>query len=192
MCVLRLIPKNFSINLPWGLGGVSVDLSEAAEHAAWSLYVELNTRVATKPLEKGEGSVREALTSLYNLFGITRQIIKDAGVDVARARKGKQSLGSIAMSVLNDALRSKLVAWHTSLSAHEAETWKQLIERGKSVPNNAELATALVDEVKWSEYDAFYKELKELQTELRRYTLIMGALAGVTQSDDVKLSTDDA
>ncbi len=187
---MRLVPKSFAVNLPW-LGSVSVDLSEEAERAAWALYVELNTRIATKPLEKGQGSVREALTSLYNLFGITRDVLKDAGVDVAKARGGKKSLGSIAMDMLNQGIRTDLLKWHTSLSAHEADTWKKMIDGGKSVPNNPGVAAALVDEADWGDYDAFYEELKKLQERLRRYVVILGALAGVTESPDVKPTEEE-
>jgi hypothetical protein len=188
---MRLVPKSFSVNLPWGIGGVSMDVSEEAERAAWMLYVELNTRIATKPLERGEGSVREALTSLYNLFGITRMVLKEAGVDVAKARKGKQSLGTIAMSFLNDVVRPSLVAWHTSLSAHEAATWKRMIESGKPLPNNMALATALVDETSWEGYDTFHAELQELQDQLRKYVAILGSLAGAAESHDVTQAAED-
>jgi hypothetical protein len=188
---MRLKAKSFSVSLPWGLGGINLDVSEAAEKAAWALYLELNTRVATKPLEKGEGSVREAMTSLYNLFEITREILKAGGVEVAKARGGRQSLGTIAMSFLNEVVRPSLVTWHTSFSSHEADTWKNMIEQGKAVPNNPGVASALVDESAWSGYDTFYPELEQVQAKLRKYVAILGAIAGVTDSPDVTLTENE-
>ena len=188
---MRLIPKNFSVNLPWGMGGVSIDISEEAELAAWALYVELNTRIATEPLKKGDGSVREALTSLYKLFGIVREELKKAGIDVARVRKGKESLGSISMSFLNNVIRPDLVKWHTSLSTHETATWSKMIADGKMVPNHPALAGALVDESKWVGYDSFYSELEILQDKLHKYVEILGALAGVKMTDDVKFNPEE-
>jgi hypothetical protein len=112
-------------------------------------------------------------------------VICEAGVDVAKARQGKQSLGTIAMSFLNDVVRPSLVAWHTSLSAHEAATWKRMIESGKPLPNNMELARALVDETSWEGYDTFHAELQELQEKLCKYVAIVGLLAGAAESPDV-------
>ena len=51
--------------------------------AAWKLYVELNTRIATQPLDESDGVLREALSSLYAVFGITRETLKEAGPAVS-------------------------------------------------------------------------------------------------------------
>jgi hypothetical protein len=182
---VRFTTKSFFINLPWGLGGVQVDVTEDIEKVAWALYVELNTRIATRPLERGEGSVREALTSLYRLFEITRSVLKEAGVGVAKFPEGQQSLASIAMEFLNTVVRPDLVRWHTSLAAHEAATWRRLVDGGKPLPNHPDLARALVDETAWEGYTSFHDELAVLQEKLGRYVVILGALAGATESRDV-------
>jgi hypothetical protein len=181
--------KSFSINLPFGLGGVDLEVTDDVANAAWKLFVELNTRIATKPLNRGEGSVREALTSLYRLFEITRTALKDAGLDVTKSQKGQESLGVISMRLLNEAIRPKLVRWHTSLSAHEAATWQQLVEEGKTLPSHPDLARALVDETLWTGYEDFHRELAGLQEGLRHYVQILGALAGAAESPDVTSRT---
>src|SRR2546430_9769848 len=56
--------RTVSINLPFGLGGVDIDVTEAEARAAWNLYVEMATRVAARPLEAGQGFAPEALKSL--------------------------------------------------------------------------------------------------------------------------------
>jgi hypothetical protein len=85
--------------------------------AAWSLYVELVTRIAVQPLEVDQGLVREAMNSLYSLFGTTREVLKAAGPDVGASR---DSVGGIAITVLNNGLRPFLAKWHPLLQAWEA------------------------------------------------------------------------
>jgi hypothetical protein len=46
---------------------------------AWKLFVETLTRVATQPLGLEDGSLREALTSLYGLFGAAQCISARGG-----------------------------------------------------------------------------------------------------------------
>jgi hypothetical protein len=49
------------------------------KNAAWDLYVELITRVATQRLEPDEGDEAAALQSLHDLFELTRSSIKQYG-----------------------------------------------------------------------------------------------------------------
>ena len=84
--------------------------------AAWELYVELATRIATQPLDPDTGIAREALTSLHQLFAITRATLRAAGPEVG-ATGG--SVGYLAISVLNHGLRPFLSRWHPRLAAWE-------------------------------------------------------------------------
>src|SRR5690606_11840570 len=86
--------------------------------AAWELYVELQTRVATQDLSESDGLLREALGSLHAIFSITRQILKAAGPGVAM---GQESLGGYSMAILNRVLRPLLAKWHPALLDWEAE-----------------------------------------------------------------------
>ncbi len=61
--------KKVSVSLPFGIGSAEWETDPAERKAAWSLYVELVTRIAVQPLEVDTGLIREALNSLYNLFG---------------------------------------------------------------------------------------------------------------------------
>ncbi|GAA2611548.1 hypothetical protein [Paractinoplanes durhamensis] len=152
---LRL--RTVSINLPFGLGGVQVDVSEAEARAAWNLYVELATRVAVRPLEEGQGFAREALNSLYTLFGTTRQVLRQAGPEIA---DGPEALGPLAIRILNEGLRPFMVRWHTELTAFEA-----------SVPSG---------ESGWPRRAEFDKDLQRVQAELGIYVEMLAKLAGVT------------
>lgn len=73
--------------------------------AAWEMYVELLTRIATQPLPDDSGIETTALDSVYSLFGITRDILR---------KYGKDSIGfaRIAIIILNQVLRPFTARWH--------------------------------------------------------------------------------
>src|SRR5689334_24814943 len=109
--------RSLSLNLPFGLGGVQVDVTDADARVAWNLYVEFATRVAVIPQAAGAGSAREALNSLYSLFATTREVLRGAGPEIAR---GPDDVGPVAIKVLNEGLRPFTARWHTELAAYEA------------------------------------------------------------------------
>ncbi len=73
--------------------------------AAWEMYVELLTRIATQPLDDDSGMESSALKSVYSLFVITRDILR---------RYGKDSIGfaKIAIIILNQVIRPFTARWH--------------------------------------------------------------------------------
>lgn len=73
--------------------------------AAWEMYVELLTRIATQPLPDNSGMESSALESVYSLFGITRGVLR---------KYGKDSIGfaKIAVIVLNQIVRPFTARWH--------------------------------------------------------------------------------
>jgi hypothetical protein len=110
--------KKVSVNLPFGIGGAEWEADVTERKAAWSLYVELVTRIPIQSLEADQGLLREALDSLYCMFAITRQILREAGPDVGISLA---SVGGIAIAVLNKGLRPFLSQWHPLLQTWEAE-----------------------------------------------------------------------
>jgi hypothetical protein len=98
------------------LGRLEFEANEVEQQAAWSLYVELTTRTAIQPLEIQTGLLRETLDSLHSLFGLTREILREAGPAVAH---GPNSFGPVAIEVLNKGLRPFTSKWHPLLDAHE-------------------------------------------------------------------------
>ena len=60
---MSFVPKKVSVSLPFGIGSVEWEVDQKQSRAAWSLYVELVTRIAVEPLKADEGLVREALNS---------------------------------------------------------------------------------------------------------------------------------
>ncbi|MEN8180103.1 MAG: hypothetical protein ABFS39_15985 [Pseudomonadota bacterium] len=73
--------------------------------AAWDLYVEMLTRIATQPLPETHGDEKTALESVYQLFPLTREIIRQHGRDCSNFTK-------IAIVVLNQVVRPFTANWH--------------------------------------------------------------------------------
>ena len=48
----------------------------ADKDAAWELYIEMITRIATQNLEPEQGDEKTALESVFKLFSLTRETIK--------------------------------------------------------------------------------------------------------------------
>ncbi|MEW6377975.1 MAG: hypothetical protein AB1611_00050 [bacterium] len=75
------------------------------KNAAWELYIELLTRIATQRLPEEHGNELTALNSIYSLFGLTRETIK---------RNGRHCIefAKIAIVVLNQKIRPFTAKWH--------------------------------------------------------------------------------
>ena len=88
--------------------------SEPDRDAAWDLYVELLTRVATQPLSETGGDERAALESVYSLFPTTRAIIRARGRDCIEFTK-------LAVVVLNQVIRPFTTKWHRAAASGDFE-----------------------------------------------------------------------
>jgi len=150
------------VGLPFELGKLEFEPDEAERRAAWELYVELSTRIAVQPLGPDEGILREALTSLYNVFGATREILREAGPRVAR---GRNSVGAVAIKVLNVGLRPFLSKWHPLLQEYEAKRPPDVSVRDH--------------ERNWEREAELREELNELRKEMIVYADALAQIAGV-------------
>ena len=154
--------KRVTLSLPFGLGSAEWGEDPTQRRAAWSLYVELVTRIAVQPLEGDQGLTREALTSLYRLFETTRATLKEAGPDVGASL---DSVGGIAIAVLNQGLRPFLAKWHPQL-----QTWEGQRPAGVSPKEHERM---------WPYEPALRAELETLRGELERYADALATIAGV-------------
>jgi hypothetical protein len=153
-----------TVKLPWVEGKWVVD--DAQRSAAWEIYVELVTRVSVEPLGKDDGLLREALTSLYSLFGETRRILRVYGPGVAIPMKRKLlSLGQIAVDVLNVMLRPFLSKWHPLLRKHEDHHHPDVSD--------------VEHERRWEQAAELRKELEALRVNLVHYADILAAACEV-------------
>ncbi len=154
-----------SINLPFGIGGAEWEVDPTQRRAAWALYVELVTRISVEPLKSNEGLMREALNSLYSLFATTRDILKEAGPDVGASL---ESVGGIAIAVLNRGLRPFLTKWHPILQVWEA---KRPLD-----------VSPLEYEKQWPQEPQLRQELEDLRRDLYQYALALADIAGIETS----------
>lgn len=84
---------------------IDIVLNNNDKEAAWLMYVELITRVATQRLEDNLGIEETALDSIYKLFPITREILKTKG------RKAK-NFTIVSIIFLNKMIRPFTSKWH--------------------------------------------------------------------------------
>lgn len=133
-----------------------------ARQVAWKLFVETITRITTQSLDDQAGLIREALSSLYSLFGITRDILKNSRPSLPIA--GDQTVEHLAVTMLNWELRPLLSKWHPRLRQFE-----------QTHPHEPEAA--------WSEADECRRQLRETQVRLQAYALGFARLAGVRDAE---------
>ena len=74
----RVKLQSVTVNVPYA-GSATFVPEDSEVRAAWSLYIEISTRVPVQPIDPRYGSVREALNSIYALFGETRRILEPIG-----------------------------------------------------------------------------------------------------------------
>lgn len=143
----------------WDMTGLKIKASflemewnpqTADKDAAWELYIELLTRITTQNLMDSDGDEKAALSSIYKIFELTREIIKKYKRDCMEFTK-------IAIVVLNQVIRPFAARWH-----------KQSL-KGFNEENKVE----------------FRKELKDMQEVLKRYTQMLGQMAGVEEINDL-------
>lgn len=157
-----------SLNLPFGLGGIEQtwEPNDAERRAAWELYVEVATRVATVPLPAGAGLQREALNSLYALFAVTREILRRYGPEVAQPTDADSaSFGTLAVTILNQALRPLLSTWHPLLQDHEDQR-----------PADT---TRVAWENQWERHDDLTQALDQVRETINQYSTLLANVADV-------------
>jgi len=158
----KIKASKLTVNLPFNLGHLEFEPDEVQQRAAWELYVELSTRIATQPIAPGEGLLREALTSLYSLFDATRDVLRRAGPSVAT---GPNSLGPVAVDILNKGLRPFLAKWHPLL-----QSWEQ---------TRISTVSPINHERSWEKEAELREELENLRAELTIYCDALAMIAGV-------------
>jgi hypothetical protein len=163
----KLSSVKVSLKLPY-IGGVegTWEPDESERCAAWEMYVELVTRIAVAELRPGEGLLREALSSLYTLFGITRDILRRYGPSVAQPKgEGGISFGYLAVAILNSVLHPVLAQWHPLLLDYESA-------KKPSV-------SPLEHETRWDRNEELRKVLNEIRFTLIEYAHLLAQVAEV-------------
>jgi len=154
--------EKITLDIPFGIGTVDLIPDQSQQKAAWSLYIELVTRIAIQPLNKDEGLIREAMSSLYSLFPTTRQILRDVGPE---AGIKENTVGGIAIKVLNVGLRPFLAKWHPLL-----QEWEAKIPDGVSQKEH---------EKNWTKEIELRNEIEKLRKELIVYSESLAKIAQI-------------
>lgn len=87
--------------------------------AAHLIRTELLHRVTGNPLPDNAGSLRDALSSLYELLKTVRTVYSTLPPQSLRTTPSGIDLGDIVTHLIEDVLRDKLTRWHNDLGAHE-------------------------------------------------------------------------
>lgn len=162
---LKSIEVNLTLPYIGGIRG-AWEPNDEERKAAWELYIELVTRISVVELKSGEGILREALNSLYSLFGITREILRKYGPDIAKPGKNNEySFGKLSISILNYQLRPLLSKWHPLLQEYESKRDKK-----SSIKEH---------EDKWVKNTDLRKELDETRKILITYSNYLAKAANV-------------
>jgi hypothetical protein len=103
----RIELQGLKINAAFASATITFKNSDKA--AAWEIYIDLVTRIATQPLKADEGVDKAALDSLHDFFKATRETIKRHGPSSYNAAR-------ISVVVLNGVLRPFLAKWHLRTS----------------------------------------------------------------------------
>ena len=130
-------------------------LEKRDKEAAWELYIELLTRITTQPLPADVGDDKTALTSVYSLFPITREILKDKG-------SGSIQFAKIAIPVLNQVIRPFTAKWH-----------------------KLSLEGAFSDEAQVLEFRCELEELQEKLCGYAKALSMMAGVEDLTQLEDI-------
>lgn len=131
-------------------------VNNTSRQTAWEIFIEVATRVSTQPLGREDGFLREALDSLYQLFGQTRSLLKNTQPSKV---SHENSVEYLALTMLNRELRPFLSRWHPRLSRFEQDT-----AEGES---------------EWSDGALFREELEGLRVQLLEFAFAFARLAGV-------------
>ncbi|MEZ4776831.1 MAG: hypothetical protein R3D00_26890 [Bacteroidia bacterium] len=171
MTLVKLSKTKFGINL----GFLSIDseweIDETQKNASWEMYVELITRISTAPLEPGEGLLREALSSLYSLFGTTREILRKYGPPIATPGNPDDiTFGHLAVAILNKVLRPVLAKWHPQLKDWEDHRPKDL--------------SVTAHEAAWPQNEALRSEINKIRGRLMEYANVLAEVSGVAKLTD--------
>lgn len=135
------------------------------------VQTEVVNRVPMQPLPPGKGSVRGALTSLFELLRIVRTTKGTHHPHATRSwRTHRPGLGSIMDELMNPTLRTFLLDWDQELRAHE-----ELCPPGVS---------GIDHERQWKYHDQLRDELDELRPLLHELAVELSAITGDTHGLD--------
>ena len=150
--------------------------TEAEQAAAYELLVELSTRAAGVQNTVSDSMVRDTLSSIHQMFDLTRGILREHGAEASKGSAGNLSLAVIAVRVLNEVFRPMLAKWHPILCEYESR-------REQEAPFVSEGEW----ERRWPEATKCRAELAEMRGSTRAYIDTLSRIAGASAVADAVL-----
>jgi hypothetical protein len=159
----KIKPSQYQISIGGFQISGNVEYYTADQQIAWKIYVEMATRITANEL-KGDGILREAIASIYTVFGVLRETLKNAPLDVARPpATGKMTVSSVLLIVMNEHMRPFLSRWHPLLKQHE--------------DSRAENVSPVEHEKKWAMNTQCRGDLTALSAGLNQYVAALKSIA---------------
>lgn len=150
--------------------------SDAERAAAYELLVELTTRPVSARLTVADVSLADELASVDEMFGLTRQILRQHGVDGAKGSAGNLSLAVVALRVLNEVFAPVVNRWRPLLAEHAARR-----PPGEAAP------TELEWERRWERAQQCRTDLDGMRSSVRAYVETLSRIAGASAIADAVL-----
>jgi hypothetical protein len=151
--------------------------TEAEQAAAYELLIELSTRTSSAHLASTDGTIREVLNSIDEMFALTREILRRHGAEASKGSAGNLSLAVVAIRVMNEVFRPVLSRWEPMLADYEAR-------RPLDDPN----VTAIDWERRWDRGPQCRQELNQMRSSVRAYIDTLSRIAGASAIADAVLS----
>jgi hypothetical protein len=153
----RLQATAVSVGLPFGLGSTTYDTRPLDRIVAWKLYVQLVTRKAALPFNSDRDRVDEVLNSLFELFGVARELLLELRPADIAASSG---VAELIIRVLNDGLRPYLTRWQSDF-----RHWWRL---ASAAPEYSDL-TPVELQKRYPSFSELVADLQKMNTELLKF-----------------------
>ncbi len=153
----RLQATAVSVGLPFGLGSTTYDTRPLDRAVAWKLYVQLVTRKAALPFDSETDSVIDVLDSLFELFGVARELLLELRPADLSCRSG---VAQLIIRVLNDGLRPCLTRWQSDF-----RHWWGV---AREDPSNSALAPVELQKG-YPSYSELVSDIQKMNTELLKF-----------------------
>src|SRR5260370_14059630 len=140
--------------------GLKFISSGMQRRVAWNLFVQISTRIATQPMPEDSGDDGVALTSLYELFQLTRKTISE--MEPTPTATG-ETVETYALDMLNSDLRPFLSKWHPR--------WDSFLK------------SRVTSDTNWSMHTEFRVDLRQLQQQITKRARGLAEIAGVKNVD---------
>ena len=159
------VTRSVSIRLPFGLGSATFALAQHHRVAAWKLHVQLVTRKAALPFDHGQDVISDVLSSLFELFGVARNLLLEMP---PASRNDQYGVANLIIRVLNSGVRPVLTRWH----AEYRRWWDAAL-------THADNAARSPQEIQrdYPRYTELVEDLARMNTELSKFSDQLASIA---------------